>query len=638
MILLGFFIFLTQLSFAQSFGSAKIETAQSVVASPAGFAFLGNAQQDGENFDLWTIFTDTSFQFLSEKKYGGLSKDIGAKIKSTPGGFFVLGTTFSSELPSYKGDGDFFVTKTDKNGNISWQKCLGGSRLDQAASLVSTGDGGAVIVGETFSADSPISYTYGQGDWLAQKIDSEGNLEWTKTYGGSKTDYPKDITATPDGGFIIIGTTFSHDGSVVANLGHSDMWVIKIDHGGNLEWSKTYGGATFDYGQAICPVKGGGYVLVGSIGLSDLTSPDILDRFNQDLLAIKITEAGDVVWQKNYGFPRYDAGLAVYPMLIDDGFLITGYMETELSGNPHTAYKNAWTLKLDADGNKAWETTSTGSTNEYGVAIGVRKNNGIIAVIGDTDAPDGEWVTHGRKDIWVTKYHDLETLSVSLGNDFGVCAGKRVVLDATVADCSDCTYLWENQSTQPIREFFPTESGSYKVTVTKPSGATSSDEITITVFDLPTTTIDKTNPNAGQANGHIKVTPAGGQSPYQILWDQGLTDFELNNLPADTFHFVMTDFNGCTVEDTIMLKEVVANQDAFSATSVKIFPNPSSSFIHIQSSEDIKAMVIIGADGRIYPIDNPQNMDIAIGHLAPGNYVLKIQLKTGVVTNALVIL
>ena len=614
----------------QTYGSTKIECATDVTSSANGLVLLGSSQNNGANFDFWTIFTDTSGNFLSEKRYGGQQKDIAAQITPTSNGYFILGTTYSSDLPNYQGKGDFLLIKTDAAGNQIWQKTFGGSKLDRAVAIQSTGDGGAILTGMTLSSDVS-SYRYGQADVLLIKIDAGGNTEWTKTFGGSQTDYPSDIQLTPDGGFILSGTSFSKDGNITSNNGHSDIWILKLTHTGEIVWSKSFGGNTFDYGQAIQPIASGGYIVVGSTAATHLNELVVEDRYDQDLVAIKISESGQVIWQKEYGQERFDTGLDVHPMN-DNGFLITGYSEVDANGAfPYATYKNAWTLKLDDQGNKLWELFSNGSQNETGIAIGTAPSQTVVAVIGNTDSKDGDLITSGKKDLWLDLHSDQAApFSVHLGNDFGICTDKNILLNATIPDCPSCTYQWEDNSAEPIRPINPTVTQEYAVTVTNSNGQVTTDAITISVFDNPTASIVKNDPFVGESNGYIIVTPQGGTPNYDILWDHGPIDFFVNQLPEGDYHFLLTDHNGCSIDSTINLQGIVSNQELAQKNILKIYPNPinAQSKLQILTSNKILSVSIYTIDGRFLNNITPSK-NITLNNLSAGIYLLHFHLNSG---------
>ena len=124
---------------------------------------------------------------------------------------------------------------------IAWQKCLGGSRYDEANSVQQTGDRGYIVAGDTFSNDDNVSGNHGIRDSWVVKLDNVGDVEWQKCLGGSRYDKANSIQQTVDGGYIVAGDTNSSDGDVSGNHGNADSWLVKIDSIGNIQWQKCLG-------------------------------------------------------------------------------------------------------------------------------------------------------------------------------------------------------------------------------------------------------------------------------------------------------------------------------------------------------------------------------------------------------------
>jgi predicted secreted protein len=144
------------------------------------------------------------------------------------------------------------VMKLDSNGNIQWQKTYGGPGHDWAYDVEETQDGGYIVGGGTGS--------FGAGGWdmWILKLDSHGNVQWQKTYGGRgvgidglNVEYVHDLAKTSDGGYIVVGGTTSY------GAGDRDIWVLKLDSQGNVQWQRTYGGRLWEWSHHIVQTQDG---------------------------------------------------------------------------------------------------------------------------------------------------------------------------------------------------------------------------------------------------------------------------------------------------------------------------------------------------------------------------------------------
>jgi len=194
-----------------------------------------------------------------QRTYSGSKTDEGwSVVQTSDGGYIVAGTTTSYDGDGRLGlipdEGDVYLIKTDANGNLIWQKNYGGPEEDAGYSVLQTNDGGYIIAGKT------ESYGAGGSDVYLIKTDTNGNMLWQKSYGGSELDCADSVLETNDGGYIIVGTTSSY-----SSYGDLDVYFIKTDANGNMLWQKTYDGAErgTDIGRSVAQTSDGGYIIVG---------------------------------------------------------------------------------------------------------------------------------------------------------------------------------------------------------------------------------------------------------------------------------------------------------------------------------------------------------------------------------------
>jgi hypothetical protein len=260
------------------------------------------------------------------RTYGGTSGDAASSLVATSdGGYAIAGNTRSFGT----GEDDFWLVKTNALGNIEWNKTYsGGSAYYEACSLVATSDGGYAIAGDTDS----FGYL---GDLLLVKTDASGNMEWSRTYGGDSYDKSCSLVVASDGGYAIAGSTWFIDYS---DGGQWDFWLIKTDALGNVQWSKTYGGAKSDEARSLVATSDGGYAIAGetsSFG-AGLT----------DAWLVRTDASGNMAWNKTYGGTGIEMPFSLVTTP-DGGYAITG----------HTDWEAFWLVKTDAFGNEEWNRT-----------------------------------------------------------------------------------------------------------------------------------------------------------------------------------------------------------------------------------------------------------------------------------------
>lgn len=233
--------------------------------SDGGYVVAGGTGIVG---DCWVIKLNSSGQVTWSKVYGGTLFDVAYSIKqTTDGGFIIAGGTQSKcgNEPENQDhyDSDYFVIKLDIDGNIVWSKCLGGSGDEGAQSIQQSNDGGYIVCGSTLSDDGNVPENHGRSDYWIIKLNSEGQITWLKVYGGSEDDWASSIQQTCDGGYIISGQTKSNDGDVSGSHGNYDFWVVKIDSNGDIDWTKTLGGSSNENATSILQTSEGKYVVAG---------------------------------------------------------------------------------------------------------------------------------------------------------------------------------------------------------------------------------------------------------------------------------------------------------------------------------------------------------------------------------------
>jgi hypothetical protein len=277
------------------------------------FLLVANTYAQPNPDTLWT------------RTYGGILDDYAYSIKQTSDGGYVIAGLTGGYAPSFS---DFYVVKTDAQGDTLWTRTYNESSYDIAYSIQQTTDGGFVLAGNIFYENS------NQSGYYVMKTDAQGDTLWTRTHVGTGEAYS--IQQTTDSGYIIAGGWHFR--------------VVKMNSQGDILWTRTYGRGVANSAYAIQQTTDGGYVVAGYTSNTPGGS-------HYDFYVVKTDSQGDTLWTRTYGEGYYDQVAHSIQQTADGGYVIAGF-----SGDPFTQQGGAWVVKTDAQGDTLW-TRYPGVTN-----------------------------------------------------------------------------------------------------------------------------------------------------------------------------------------------------------------------------------------------------------------------------------
>jgi hypothetical protein len=202
------------------------------------------------------------------------------------------------------------------------------------------------------------SFGAGNSDVYVVKTNANGEVIWQRTYGDNQWNVGYDVAQTRDGGYIITGT------SEVAGGNARDLYLLRLDATGNKLWERTYGATGDDYGFAVVQTRDGGFAAAGySSGVG---------AGRQDVLIVKVSDNGELVWANTYGGTDRDFGYSIAEA--PNGDLVVGGT-TRSFGD---ANGDGYVVKVDASGNLLWSRTYGGTAFDFAQGILVLSDNSTV--------------------------------------------------------------------------------------------------------------------------------------------------------------------------------------------------------------------------------------------------------------------
>jgi len=363
-------------TFAMALGGSRDESPGAIQQTrDGGYVVVGTTESFGAGArDVWVVRLDPAGRVRWERTYGGPLDEWGWGVAETPDdGLIVSGSTASSGA----GDQDAWLIKLDSRGDIDWQRTYGGAGADSFRAVRSTRPAGFVAAGGTGS------FGAGNEDIWVVRLDDIGTVQWERTFGGEGTgpdasyaDSTWSIEQLSNNGFFIAG-----DAYLPLSAGHWDGWALKLHPDGEPLWEKTIGGPGREHfvdGRELHD----GFIAAGvtqSFGAG-----------GDDVLVVRLDRFGGISWTVAIGSPGQEGGQAAQPTA-DDGVVVAGSID------PTDSDKDGWLIKLDADGEVVWQQAYGGEGADDLRRLAPTHDGNVVA-LGST----ASWGAGGT-DIWVMK-------------------------------------------------------------------------------------------------------------------------------------------------------------------------------------------------------------------------------------------
>jgi hypothetical protein len=346
----------TQTTFCEAVGGPGTDLALEIVnTTDGGYITGGYTNSYGAGgYDFYVVKFDASGALQWTKTIGGTGSDYARSIiQTTDGGYAVAGYTTSFGAGNY----DAYIVKLNAAGALQWTRTIGGTGDDRAYSVIQTTDGGYITAGYT------SSFGAGSWDFYFVKLDAAGVIQWTKTVGGSSNEAPNSVIQTNDGGYAAVGHAVSYGAGIYA------VYVVKLSAAGALQWTRTVGGTGRDYGLSIVQTAAGDYTVGGYT--------ESFGAGSRDAYIVKLNSAGVVQWTKTIGGAGFDYAYSM-TKTTDGGYVVGGYTNSYGAGG-----YDVYVAKLDASGALQWTKTFGGAGDDYAYSV-IQTSDGGYAVAGRT--------------------------------------------------------------------------------------------------------------------------------------------------------------------------------------------------------------------------------------------------------------
>ncbi|MBO3117093.1 T9SS type A sorting domain-containing protein [Winogradskyella sp. DF17] len=483
--------------------------------------------------------------------------------------------------------------------DIIWQNTINASDFDTVFTALTLSDGSSLVVATSdsnASGDKSENSNGGNDIWLI-RLDAQGDILWEETLGGSLSDFINSAQETTDGGFILAGGSKSDisGDKTENNIGENDVWVIKINATGTIEWQNTIGGTNSDSARAIALTNDGGYIVSAS-SESGISGDKTEGRKGQiDIWLLKLNSSGTLQWQNTIGSNGDDIPTVV-GQTNDGGYIIGGYSNSDAEDDKSegvSGFNDFWVIKTDNLGVIEWENTIGGNASDILRDLVILDNdNFVLAGYSDSNISlDKTQDSRGTFDYWIVE----------------LAANGSILGQSTIGgDDEDFAF-----------DIKVTTDGNYLI-----AGQSKS---------------DTSGEKLKDSNGAIDYWPVKIDNNGTILWQETIGGNANDNLvcAAETdngyilYGHSFSDVNGDKDENSDFIdpwivklnKEPTFSIEDDTLNKITVYPNPSSSIVFLNNKENelLVLMDILGNE-----IQRTTKSQIDISNLTSGVYLVKI--------------